>query len=159
MPATPQFPSKRPGALARDGKEPHELYTHPLSRPTGQLSHAPAKQERAAALAFDSSHPPYGRSALSPCHVWQEILWALSLLRQGPPSGSDGRPTLSQAFQYRNLTGPTPQRAPRDKLIAHPAPCGVVATVMTINNPSMPDEAMGVVEHPSLEHNASLDWG
>ena len=159
MPATPHFPSNRPGALSRDGKEPQGLYTHPLSRHKGQLSHVPAKQEQAAALAFDPSHSPYGRSALSPCHIWQEILWTLSLLMQGPPSGSDGRATLPQAFQYRNLTGPTPQRASRSKLIAHPAPCGVVATVPTINNPTMPDEAMGVVEHPSLKHNASLNWG
>ena len=90
MPATPHLPSNHPGAISRDGKEPQGLYTHPLSRHKGQLSHVPAKQEQAAALAFNSSHPPYGCSVLSPCHVWQEILGTLSLLRQGPPSGSDG---------------------------------------------------------------------
>ena len=159
MPATPRLPSNRPGALSRDGKEPQGLYTHPLSRHKGQLSHVPAKQERAAALAFDSSHPPYGRSALSPCHVWQEILWTLSLLRQGPPSGSDGRATLLQAFQHRHLAGPTLHYTSRYKLVAHPAPSRVVATMPTVNDPTMPDEAMGVVEHPPMEHNASLYRG
>ena len=107
LPATPHLPSNHPGAISRDGKEPQGLYTHPLSRHEGQLSLVPAKQEQAAALAFDSSHFPYGSSSQSPCHIWQEILGTLSLLRQGPPSGSYGRATLLQTFQYRSLAGPT----------------------------------------------------